>query len=245
MVGGPNPSPRTKIKKSRLLEIFCVLCEAELCFYNLTKISQPVYNLKMLLYLSSNLKTVFAIISALISIGVFINYVRSTLKKETRPHTYTWLIWALTQGTAVAGIWYGRGGLGAIALTLSTVFVFSVFLLSLKYGTRNITFSDTVILIFALVAIVVWWQLNSPVLAIIMVSVIDFIGYIPSWRKSTKDPWSETLLSWSISPIGHFFAILAFTEYNFFTLTYPLSLMTANFILVAICLIYRRKIPKK
>lgn len=189
-------------------------------------------------------KTIFAIIAALISVGVFINYVRSTLQKKTKPHAYTWLVWFITQATAVAGIWYGDGGWGAVALTVSTIFVGAVFLLSLRYGTRNITKSDTIVLIFALLAIIVWWQLDNPVLAILMVSTIDVIGYIPSWRKSIVEPWSETLLSWSISPIGHFFAILAFTQYNFFTLTYPLSLMTANLVLVAICLIYRRKIPK-
>lgn len=189
-------------------------------------------------------KTIFAIIAALISVGVFINYVRSTLQKKTKPHTYTWLVWFITQATAVAGIWYGDGGWGAIALTISTIFVGAVFLLSLRYGTRNITKSDTVVLIFALLAILVWWQLDNPLLAILMVSTIDVIGYIPSWRKSIVDPWSETLLSWSISPIGHFFAILAFTQYNFFTLTYPLSLMTANLILVVICLMYRRKVAK-
>lgn len=189
-------------------------------------------------------KTIFAIIAALISVGVFINYVRSVLQKKTKPHAYTWLVWFITQATAVAGIWYGDGGWGAVALTVSTVFVGAVFLLSLRYGTRNITKSDTVVLISALLAIVVWWQLDNPVLAILMVSTIDVIGYIPSWRKSVVEPWSETLLSWSISPVGHFFAILAFTQYNFFTLTYPLSLMTANFVLVAICLIYRSKVPK-
>lgn len=190
------------------------------------------------------LKTIFAFISILIALGVFINYVRSVLKRETKPHAYTWLIWGITQATAVTGIWYGGGGLGAIPLGISTICVFLVFLLALQYGTRNINQSDTFVLMVALLAIVVWWQLDNPVLAILMVSTIDVIGYIPSWRKSITEPWSETLLSWSISPIGHAFALLALAEYNFFTLTYPLSLMAANLILVGICLVYRRKVPK-
>jgi hypothetical protein len=188
-------------------------------------------------------KIIFAAIASLISVGVFINYVRSVLRKDTKPHMYTWLVWFITQATAVAGMWYGDGGWGAVALTVSTVFVGAVCLLSIRYGTRNITRSDTVVLIFALLAIVVWWQLDSPALAVLMVSVIDVLGYIPSWRKSVIDPWSETLVSWSISPVGHVFAILAFAEYNFLTLTYPLALIAANLVLVAICLFYRRKIP--
>lgn len=194
--------------------------------------------------LISDPKIAFAILSFIVSIGVFINYVRTIFLKETKPHAYTWLIWGLTQGTAVAGIWYGNGGWGAIALTVSTVCVALVFLLSLRYGTRNVTKTDTFILILALLAIVIWWQLDNPLIAIIMVTLIDLFGYIPSWRKTAKEPWSETLTSWSISPFGHIFAMLALGEYNFFTLAYPLSIVAANFILVAIGLVYRTKIPK-
>lgn len=73
------------------------------------------------------------------------------------------------------------GGLGAIALTVGTICVFMVMLLSLKYGTRNITRSDTIILILALAAVFVWVQLDNPLLAVIMVTLIDLAGYVPSW----------------------------------------------------------------
>ena len=76
-----------------------------------------------------DIKIIFSIIGMLISFGVFLNYLRSVLKLRTKPHTYTWLIWFLTQATAVAGLWYGKGGWGALALTISTIFVFIVFLL--------------------------------------------------------------------------------------------------------------------
>jgi hypothetical protein len=56
-----------------------------------------------------------------------------------------------------------------------------VMLLSLKYGTRNITRSDTIILILALAAVFVWVQLDNPLLAVIMVTLIDLAGYVPSW----------------------------------------------------------------
>lgn len=189
-------------------------------------------------------KTTFAVIAMLINAGCFINYVRSILQHKTKPHAYTWLIWCITQGTAVAAIWYGNGGWGAWALIVSTIFVALVFLLSLRYGTRNITRSDTAILFFALLAIVVWWQLDNPYLAVAMVSIIDVIGYIPSWRKSISAPWSEAVSSWIASPVGYIFAMLALMEYNFLTLTYPVLLVLANLILVTICLYYRRTIPK-
>ena len=130
------------------------------------------------------LDTIWVILAVVIGNGAFLPYLWDVLRKRTRPHPYTWLIWCLTQGTAVAGIWYGGGGLGALALTIGVFFVAIVFLFSLRYGTRNIMRSDTVMLIAAIAAIFVWWQLDNPLLAIIMASTIDVIGFVPTWRKS-------------------------------------------------------------
>jgi len=189
-------------------------------------------------------KVVAAVFAVLIGVGAFLPYLLDTVRKKTRPHAYTWLIWLLTQGTAVAGIWYGGGGLGAIALTIGVFFVGIVFLFSLWYGTRNIKRSDTVVLLAAIAAILVWWQLDNPLLAVLMVSVIDVLGYIPSWRKSITEPWAETLWSWTAFSIGNMFAIAALSEYNFLTISYLISITIANVILVAICLYFRRSIPK-
>lgn len=198
----------------------------------------------MFLDFTFDYKTVFAVVAMLISTGSFINYVRSILQLQTKPHVYTWLIWSITMGTAVAALWHGHGGWGAVALTLSFSYIVSIFFLSLKYGSANITIADTVVLVFALFAIFVWWQLENILLAVLMVTVIDLFGYIPSWRKSIVDPWSEAIASWGISAVGTLCAIVALTEYNLFTLVYPLSYTVANIILVIICLVYRKRIPK-
>lgn len=186
----------------------------------------------------------FVALSVLISIAVFGNYIYSIFFRGTQPHMYTWLIWCITQATAVAGVWHGNGGIGAIAFSVATFFVFTIFLLSFRYGTKNITLSDTIVLFLALFAIAIWWVFDEPFWSIVLVILIDFFGYIPSWRKSAEEPWSETLISWSLSPVGHVFAILALAEYNFFTLAYPFSIILANYILVSICLLNRRKVPR-
>ena len=193
---------------------------------------------------SIDLKLVSAILATIIGVGAFLPYLWDVIKKKTKPHTYTWLIWCLTQGTAVAGMWYGNAGWGGIALTIGLFFVFIIFLFSFKFGTRNIKATDTVILLAALAALFVWWQLDNPVAAVLMVSAIDILGYIPSWRKSITEPWAETLWSWSAFSIGNFFALLALTEYNLLTTTYLYAITFANLVLIMICLYYRKSIPK-
>jgi hypothetical protein len=189
-------------------------------------------------------KIILTIIATIIGVAAFFPYLRDTFSLKTKPHAYTWLIWAITQGTAVFGIWYGGGGWGALNLTVGTLFVIAVFLFSLKYGTKNITKSDTAILIAALSAIVVWWQLDKPLISVIMVSVIDVIGYVPSFRKSYQEPWSETLISWILFSVSNIFAILALKEYNLLTVTYLAAITSVNIALFLFCFFRRQFVLK-
>ena len=191
-----------------------------------------------------DLKSVFAIVATIISLAAFFPYFRDLLRRQTKPHIYTWLIWAITQSTAVAGIWHGGGKWGAMNLTISTVFVFGIFLFSFKYGTRDITKFDTAMLIAALAGVFVWWTLNDPLLAILVATAVDMIGYLPTLRKSFKDPWSETVTTWILFVLANMLSLFALSEFNALTLTYIVAISIANLIVAVLCIVRRRSIPR-
>lgn len=191
-----------------------------------------------------DIKIILTIIATGIAVAAFFPYVKDIFSLKTKPHAYTWLIWAITQGTAILGILYGSGSWGALSLTVGTFCVIAVFLFSLKYGTKNITKSDTATLIAALSAIVVWWQLDQPLVSVLMVSAIDVMGYVPSFRKSYREPWSETLISWILFSVSNMFAILALKEYNLLTVTYLAATASANIALFLMCYFRRQFVPK-
>jgi hypothetical protein len=174
------------------------------------------------------LKIIASIISVIFGTISFIPYLKDIFSKKTQPHLYTWLIWTLTQGTATVALWYGNGGLGGLNLTIGTFLILCVCFFSIKHGTKNITIHDTIILFISILAIIIWWQLKQPVLSIILVSVIDLLGYIPTYRKSYMHPWSENLLAWIGFSMGNIFAIAALDEYNFLTLTYLVFIVIGN-----------------
>ncbi|MGB7768411.1 MAG: hypothetical protein WBN22_06100 [Verrucomicrobiia bacterium] len=147
----------------------------------------------------SNLKFICAIIATVLVIVGYCPYFRDIIRGKTTPHLYTWLIWVITQVTATFGSWYGGGKFGALSLAIGTILVIAIFCLALKYGTKNITKSDTVLLIVALLAIVVWWQMGNRLIAVLMATAIDVIAYIPTIRKSIIKPRSETLSFWAIT----------------------------------------------
>ncbi len=198
----------------------------------------------MISWISFDIKFALSVLASLVMIGAYIPYFRDIFQRKTKPHAYTWLIWTITMGTATAGLWYGGGGWGTLSMLVVTILVLAVFLLSLKFGTRNITRSDTVVLIAALLAILVWWKLSSPLLAVIMVSVIDGLGYIPSFRKTFEEPWTETPSSWAIFAVSNALTIISLGEYNFLTLIYMVTTIVANISIFSLCLLRRKFVSR-
>ncbi len=174
----------------------------------------------------------------------YVPYVRSIVLRKTTPHPYTWLIWAITTGTAAVGGWYGGGGTGVALLFLWSVLTFLIFLLSFKYGTKNITKGDVILLVLALLAILVWWQLHAPLLSILMVTAIDAFAYVPTIRKVFEEPWSESMFSWFLFTLTTLIGLVALAQYNFLTVVYLAMSATLNSIVIGICLLRRRKIVK-
>jgi len=187
-----------------------------------------------------DIKLIFAISASVLTVLGYFPYLRDIFLKKTRPHAYTWLIWAITQGTATAALLYGGGKFGSIPLIIGTLLVLFVFILSFKYGTRNITKSDTITLILALFSILIWWQLDSPFLAVLAVTLIDGVGYFPTFRKTYSEPSSETLSFWLIMPLVIVLGILSLETYNLLTVTYLAMMATADMTLYLMILIRRR-----
>jgi len=100
------------------------------------------------------------------------------------------------------------------------------------------------LLIVALLAIIVWRQMGNPLIAVLMVTTIDAIGFIPTFRKSFVDPWSETLSFWASMAMASIFIIASIAQYNFLTVTYAAMLLIGNTTVWTICF-FRRKILKE
>lgn len=97
-----------------------------------------------------DIKILFAVASIVVLVIGYIPYFKDLFAGSTKPHAYTWLIWVITQGTATTVAFYGGANWGLLMLAGGTVLVAVMFFLSFKYGTKNITKSDTGILILAL-----------------------------------------------------------------------------------------------
>ncbi len=186
-----------------------------------------------------DVKFLFGIISTVLAVVCFVPYYRDILKKKTEPHMYSWLIWTILQTVGVMAQLKEGAGYGALAV--GAVFCFGIFLLSFKYGTKNISKFDVFCLIASLCAIVLYYGIENPVYSIIMVAAVDFIGFLPTFRKGYQEPFTETPSTFVMSAIANACSLLALQNYTVTTVLYIASLFFTNSSFVLTILFSRRR----
>ncbi len=185
------------------------------------------------------------IISSLVVVLTFVGYVPYILdiiKKKTKPHVFTWLIFTLAGGTAYALQVFGGAGVGSWGLLMAVIACFIIFLLSLGVGNKDITRLDFIFLFLSLFALFLWIVVKQPIWSAILATSVEILGFAPTIRKSWNKPHSETLWSYEIAFFRHGISILALEKFNILTVLYPVAWIVLNLIFCIFLIIRRKKI---
>jgi hypothetical protein len=188
------------------------------------------------------IKISIGILAGIIGGLSFIPYFRDISLRKTKPHIYTWLIWSLLQTTSVLVMIHNGAGTGVLPFVIGAILCGCIFILSFKYGTKNITTSDTICLIGALIALSFYVLLHNSLLSIILVSAIDLIGFIPTFRKSYFEPKTETPSTYIISALSSLLAVGALLDYSLITILYPTTLILTDTTCWFIIILRREKL---
>lgn len=177
-----------------------------------------------------------------VSIGFigYAPYFRDIFKGKTKPHAFSWLVWGVLTGIAFVGQVVSGGGAGAWVTGFTAVICLAIFSLALSKGKKDFPFVDWMSLVGAGFALLLWFLTEDPLAAVILVSVIDALGFIPTYRKSYARPSEETLFTYNMSSLKFVVGLFALGSYSLVTVLYPLSLIVSNTAFV-ILLITRRK----
>jgi hypothetical protein len=187
-------------------------------------------------------KTILGLISlGLAGIG-YGTYVLSVLRHRTRPHVFTWWTWALVMGIAALAQLTNGAGAGGWVTAFSATACFGIAMLALRHGDRNIARSDGLAFGAGLVIIPLWALSRNPLWAVVLASAIDAMAYYPTMRKSWLRPAEETWVTYSLDIVKWLFALSALKIYSAVTLTYPLFLLAANTVLIAIIVLRRARL---
>ena len=187
---------------------------------------------------------ILSAIASLLCFFYFFPYLLAIFKGKTRPNRASWWIWGIN-GLVMCASYYSSGGRQAIWALLAPVVVqLIVAVIALKYGEGGWRRFDQACLVGVGLSFIVWWQFGTPIVALSMSLSIDFLGALPTLRKSWLDPKSENLTAWMIYAIGSALNLFTIEAISLEALSAPLYVFLINATIAALLARPQRSKPR-
>ena len=191
------------------------------------------------------MKETFAVVAAILAIAGNIPYIIDIVKGRVQPHAYTWFVWTVVSGIVFFGQIASGAGIGALPTAAAEIFTLVIFLLSLKYGFKQITRTDTFFLLLALGGIVPWILTNDPTVSVVIAVSIDVIAFMPTLRKTWAAPKTETPILFSMNVVRHILALFSMQAYNIATTLHSIAMITTNSLMTLLIITDRFRKQKR
>ncbi len=183
-------------------------------------------------------------VAGILALAGGIPYIIAILRKQTKPNKATWWIWTVV-GFTLGASYYSSGADHTIWVPVSYIIgPFVVAILSLKYGEGGWTRFDRICLLGAVISVALWWMSNSPLIALCINLFIDFMGALPTIRKSYYKPEGEDRSAWIIFLIGNTVNLFAVEKWTFAIAAYPIYMFVADCLIVTLLLLRPRNQKK-
>lgn len=185
-------------------------------------------------------KELLAGAAVVLTLAMFVPYIRSIHQGRTRPHAFSWIVWALGTFVVFFAQTAGGGGLGAWPIGVSGLI--SGYIALLAYGKRadrSITTMDWVFLAIALAALPCWFLTSNPLSAVVILTGVDLAGFGPTFRAAYARPYDERIGFYLLGTVRNALAIAALERYSLTTVLFPAAVGIAC--LGFVCMVaYRR-----
>jgi hypothetical protein len=187
------------------------------------------------------LKQILAAVAILVTFAMFVPYIRSMRQGRTRPHAFSWIIWALVTFVVFLAQLAGRGGVGAWPIGVSGLITIYIAILAYRTSAdRHVTGLDWAFLVAALAALPVWALTDDPLSAVLLLTCVDLAGFGPTFRSAYHRPYDEPIVFYLLGTLRNGLAVAALQHYSLTTVLFPAAVAASNLVFVAM-VAYRRQ----
>jgi hypothetical protein len=186
-------------------------------------------------------KELLSAAAIILTLVMFVPYIRTIRQGTTRPHFFSWVIWGLGTITVFLAQLAGHAGAGAWAIGVSGVI--TLYIAALAYLKRTdlaITRTDWAFLAASLSALPCWYFTSDPLWAVLILTAVDLAGFGPTFRSAYVRPWSEHMGFFAMGAIRNGLVILALEHYSVTTVLFPAAVGAGCIALVALLALRRR-----
>jgi len=183
---------------------------------------------------------ILGVLAGVLAIADTIPYVRDLVRRRTRPHRGTWLIWSVLAVVAFFSQRAGEASWSLIMVGAQAAVTTLVFLLAIARGEGGVSREERLLTALAGGGVIGWLVAGAPVVATVCVVVADLIGIALMVPKTYRDPGSETLATFALAALGGALATAAVGALDPALLLYPAYYAVGN-AAIALLIVTRRR----
>lgn len=186
-------------------------------------------------------KEIASALAIALTLYAFIPYIRDILRGATRPHVFSWVIWGSTTFVVFLAQLQGQGGIGAWPIGVSgSITIFIAVLAYLKRADISITLVDWLFFVAALSSLPLWYFTADPLWAVVILTLVDVLGFGPTLRKAYASPHSESPAFFALFTLRNLLVVLALEHYSVTTVLFPAVIAAACLLLIGLIIVRRR-----
>lgn len=171
----------------------------------------------------------------------FLPYIRAIRRQTIKPHVFSWGIWSGSTAVVFFAQLAAGGGVGTWSIGVSGALSASVAILAwAKRGDRSITRSDWAFFLAALWSLPLWYISSDPLWAVVILTLVDLLGFGPTLRRVYREPYSESAWFFAIFAARNSIVVAALEAYSVTTVLFPAVIAAACLLLIAIIVARRR-----
>lgn len=187
-------------------------------------------------------KEMLSAVAIALTFIAFFPYIRSIRQGKTKPHVFSWVIWGSTTFVVFLAQLADKGGAGAWPIGVSGVITLYVALLAyLKRSDSTITVTDWLFFILAMTSLPLWYLTSDPLWAVVILTTVDGMGFVPTFRKAYIHPYEEQMTLFAIIAARNLLSIMALERYSLTTVLFPAVISGACLMLIFM-VVYRRRL---
>lgn len=164
----------------------------------------------------------------IVTIIGYILYIRSIIRKETKPHAFSWIIRGIMTGTWFFAQRTETDSLGIWILGISFIVTMGIGIYSWFAYKHIIKKTDRRYFAAAIAWLIIRYITKTPFWSVIIISITDFLAFLPTFRKIYDDPYSEYLPLYALASLKFIFALISIGTFTIVGWLYPLYLIFAN-----------------
>jgi hypothetical protein len=169
------------------------------------------------------IKAFAATLATMLAIFAYVPYLIDMFRGKNKPHLYTWItIFLVTIVVAYMQV-VGGGGIGAIPVIIGAAFNGVILFYCFKFGTRDVVFIDKLCLTISIIGVILFALLyDYPLVSLAIVTIAEITSFIPTFRKTWNDPYSESLPSYYLLMLKLALVLVALESHNLLTASYSI-----------------------